>query len=118
MNDLTQTYSLNLNNLKFQHGDFTKSEDWTERIYENGGFSNEHQWMAFECEGIEVVVDFDLLVCGKVSHDPGDYWTPPYTDCDVTDIEITVTNLNVDQYEVELNPDLKKSLEIEIKKYL
>lgn len=118
MSNLDTTYSLNLNNLKLQDGDFVKSSDWTEKIYENGGFTNNDQFMVFNCDGIEVVVDFELTVAGRVDYDPGDYWTPPYTDVDVTDIEILVKSLAVDEWEVELTKEIEDFLVKEIKNYL
>ena len=117
MNNSTQ-YSLNLNNLQFVHGDFTSVDYWFDMICESGGFSNDNQWMIFKSDGIEVVVDFELTVSGKVTHDPGDYWTAPYTDYDYEDISVSVTSLHIDDWSVELNSELKSLFEIEIKKHL
>lgn len=118
MNNSTKTYSLNFNNLKLIDGDYTKSDDWFEMICENGCFSTDSQYMTFSSDGIDVVVDFDLSVIGSVSHDPGDYWTPPYTDVDISEVEVNVTSLHIDEWEVELTKELKNFLEVEIKKYL
>jgi len=118
MNNLDTTYSLKLNNLKLQDGDYVKSSNWDEKIYESGGFSRDDQFMVFNCDGIEVVVDFELTVAGRVSYDPGDYWTPPYTDIDFTDIEVKVKSLVVDEWEVELTKEIEDFLVKEIKNYL
>lgn len=110
-------YSLNLKNLILKHKDVEL--DWTELILENdGSFSRDCQYMAFDCDGIEVVVDFDIDVHGRVDHDPGDYWTAPYTDVDITDVNVSVTNLNIDEYDVELTDSLISFFEGEIKKHM
>lgn len=118
MNNLTETYSLNFNNLQFLHGDFLKSEDWSEKIYENGGYSNDCQYMTFSCGENEVIVDFEFNLSGYHSFDPGDWYTAPYSETEVTDVDVQVTKLHVGEWEVELNNDLKKLFEVEIKKYL
>ena len=118
MNNSTKTYSLDFNNLHLIDGDYTKTDDWYEMICENGCFSTDTQYMKFSSNGIDVVVDYDIFVVGKVSYDPGDYWTPSYTDVDIAEVEIKVTALHVDDWKVELTEELIKFLEVEIKKYL
>ena len=110
--------TIKLNNLKFIDGDFLKSEDWMEKIYESGEFTRKAEFITFECNGVEVVVDFDLSVSGRVEHDPGDYWTPPYTDVDITDVDVEVKYLIVDEWEVELTKEIEDFLVKEIKNYL
>jgi len=117
MNNSTQ-YSLNFNNLEFVNGDFHSVDSWFDMICESGGFYNQNQYMVFKSSGIEVVVDFELTVCGKVLHDPGDYWTAPSTDVDYEDVSVLVTNLHIDEWSVELNSEIKSLLEVEIKKHL
>lgn len=112
------TLKIELNNLKFIDGDFLKSENWIENIYEHDEFTRKSELITFECNGVEVIVSFDLSVSGRVEHDPGDYWTPPYTDVDITDVDVSVNQLFIDDNEFELTKEIKSTLEQEIKKYL
>jgi hypothetical protein len=74
--------------------------------------------MIFDCDGIEVNVNFELYVSGRVDHDPGDYWTPPYTDVDITDFDVTITEVYIDDYDVELTKEMKRTLEKVVKNNL
>lgn len=111
------TYSVNLNNLKIKDKDVV--DDWEDLICENeGSFTRDYQYMIFDCDGIEVNVNFDLYVSGRVDYDPGDYWTPPYTDVDITDFDVTITEVYIDDYEVELTKEMKLTLEKVVKNNL
>ena len=117
MTSFISTYSINLKNLKLKDKDVF--DDWENLICENeGSFTSDGQYMTFDCDGIEICVDFELSVCGKVYHDGGDYWTPPYTEVDVTEVDVTIQNLYVDDWEVELTREMKKDLEKAVKNNL
>ena len=119
MSTFISTYSLDLNNLKLTDGDYTKAEDWEELICENEGrFSREGEFMAFEVDGLDLVIVYDLDVSGRIEYDPGDYYTPPYSDCEITDETIDVTEVTLDDYNIELTKELKKLFSEVIKKNL
>lgn len=118
MNNSTQIYSLNFNKMTLQDGDFIKYDDWFDKIYEDGGFTNDYQYMIFNSNGVEIVVDFQLIVSGSIIRDNGDYYTPPSVDVDIDEYTVNITGLHVDEWEVSLNRDLEKLLEVEIKKHL
>ncbi len=119
MSNFISTYSMNINELKLIDGEYKKSEDWCELIDdEDSSFTREEEMMVFDCFGVEVVVWYTLSVQARVDYDPGDYWTPPYSDVDIISDDITIDSLYVDEYEVELTKDIKIALEKEIKKYL
>lgn len=109
---------INLNKLKLKDSDFIKSSDWEDLIIENDGVRGENQFMIFESEGSEIIVNFDLCVSGRIYRDSGDYLNPPYTDVEITDIDVDITSLTVDEYEVKLTKEFEANLELEIKKYL
>jgi hypothetical protein len=114
MTNFISTYCINpseINNL-FDF-DCSKSEDWEELICENEGhFSKEGQFMTFDLGG------YDLEVSGRVDYDPGDYWTPEYSDCTITDETIDVTEVTLDDYEIELTKELRDLFSEVIKKNL
>jgi hypothetical protein len=109
---------INLDKLKLKDSDFIKSSDWEDLIIENDGVRGENQFMVFESDGSEVIVNFDLCVSGRIYRDSGDYLNPPYTDVEITDIDVDITSLTVDEYEVKLTKEFEANLELEIKKYL
>lgn len=99
--------------------DCSKKDDWEELICENEGrFSREGEFMAFEVDGLDLVIVYDLDVSGRIEYDPGDYYTPPYSDCEITDETIDVTEVTLDDYNIELTKELKKLFSEVIKKNL
>lgn len=114
----TVNQTLTLEKLNLVDGDFIKSEDWFDLICEDGGFTAKNQYITFNSNGNEVVVDFDLSVSGKVTHDRGDYWTPPYTDVDIKEIDLDILSVHINDWEVELNGAIETWLVSEIKKNL
>lgn len=103
------TYTINVNDLKFIDSDCVKSNDWIDMICENEGrFHREGEFMSFDMNGVELVIFYDLEVSGKIDYDPGDYWTPPYSDVDITNEFIDVTEVTLDEIEIELDKELKE----------
>lgn len=102
------TYTLDLSNLKVIDSCYSKRSDWDELICENEGrFVKEDEFIMFDMNGLELVVTFDLDVSGRIDYDPGDYYTPPYTDVDITDEDIDIKQITLDEYDVELDKELK-----------
>ena len=100
-------FTLDFKNMTFLHGDFVKSDRWDDYIYENGGIHRDCQFMAFEYAGTEVCVDFELTVSGTYSFDAGDWNTPPYSECEIKDVEIDITGVTINEYSVELTDELR-----------
>lgn len=118
MNNSTQTYSINFDKIEFIDGDFVKGDDWFDMICEDGGFTNYFQYMTFNSNGVEILVEFELSVSGSVTRDSGDYYNPSSVDVDINEININVTVLHVDDCEVSLTEELEKLFQVEIKKNL
>jgi hypothetical protein len=110
--------TFNTENTKFVDGDFIKDNDFADKVYEDGSFTLDDQWMSFDCNGVSIVVDYEISVSGSSSYDSGDYWTPPSLDIDIDSVDISVTAVNIDEYEVELTPELKKIFENLVNKSL
>ncbi len=101
--------TFNPKNTKLVDGDFVKSDDFTEMIYENdGSYSNDCQYMTFDCNDLKIDINYEIGISGSISEDSGDYWTPPSCDVDVDDVDITITDVFIDEVQVELTPELKK----------
>ena len=100
--------TFNPKNLFLVDGDFVKSNDFADAIYENdGSYSNDFQYMTFKCGDIKIDVNYEISVSGSVCEDSGDYWTPPSCDVDIDDVDIYVTDVYINEDEVELTPELK-----------
>lgn len=113
------TYSINLNNLKLKEKEISDNETLIDLLCENeGSFTTGDQYMTFDCDGIEVMVNFTLDVNGRIEYDPGDYWTPPSGDVEITDTNVNITDVYIDEYDVELTREMRRALEKEVKKYL
>jgi hypothetical protein len=63
--------------------------------------------MTFKCGDITIDVNYEVSVSGSIFEDSGDYWTPPSCDVDVDDVDIYVTDVYINEDEVELTPELK-----------
>ena len=100
-------FTLDYKNMTFKHGDFVKSDRWDEYICESGGLHRDCQYMAFEYDGVEVCVTFELTVSGTHSFDAGDWNTPPYSECEISDVEIDITEVTINEYSVELTNELR-----------
>jgi hypothetical protein len=120
MTNFVCTYSLDLSRINnLVDYDFLKSKDWEELICENEGhFSREGEFMAFEVDGLDLVISYDLEVSGRIEYDPGDYYTPPYSDFEITYETIDVTEVTLNDYEIELTKELKYLFSEVIKKNL
>jgi hypothetical protein len=113
------TYSINLNNLKLVDKEVSDNETLEELLCENeGSFTTGDQYMTFDCDGIEVMVNFTLSVDGRIEYDPGDYWNPPSGDVEITDTDVDITDVYIDDYDVELTIEMRRAFEKEVKKYL
>jgi hypothetical protein len=119
MNTSNPTYSINLNNLKLKDKEISDNETLIDLLCENdGSFTTSDQYMTFDCDGIEVMVNFTLDVDGRIEYDPGDYWTPPSGDTEITSTDVNITDVYIDEYDVELTREMCRALEKEVKKYL
>lgn len=111
-------YVLNLNDLVIKDKEIVT--DWEELICEDEDecFTRDDQYILFDMNGIEVCVNFELTVRGRVTSDAGDYWTPPSCDVDIVDVDIYLTGFSIDDYDVVLDRELSKKIESIVKKYL
>ncbi len=117
MTDFIKTYSIDFDNLEVK--DKYVDSDWDELICEHEGcFSSNDQYIMFNCNGIEVCVNFELCVSGYVSYDPGDYWTPPCSDTNITDVDVNIESILVDDYEVDFGKETLRFLESKIKEII
>jgi hypothetical protein len=120
MTNFVSTYSLDLSKINnLVDSDCKKTDEWEELICENEGhFSREGEFMLFEVDELYLVVSYNLEVSGRIDYDPGDYWTPPYSDYEITYEDIDVTEVTLDDYNIELTKELKELFSEVIKKNL
>lgn len=121
MSNFISTYTIDFNDMKLMTEDshFCKSSIWDEIIMENNGsFSNTGQYMAFDCHGLKVEVDFDFVVSGRHEWDPGDWYTEPTSYCDIDNVDIDITAIYIDEYKTDLTPEIVNILKKIIDKNL
>lgn len=111
--------SIDLNNLKFVDGDFTKSDNFSDLLLDNeGSFTMNNESMVFEFNDKEVLVEYTLYVDGTITSEDGDWYTPGYTDVEVDNIDIDISSITVDGVEVILTKEdykfLTKMVECEL----
>jgi hypothetical protein len=110
------TYSINFENLKVVEKDILDNNDFIDLILENeGSFTRDSQIIWFKSDDIDISVEYEVCVSGSVDHDPGDYWTPPYTDVDINEVDIDIKTVYIDDIEFELTPEIEKLLLDKIK---
>lgn len=95
--------TLDLNNLEVV--DTYVFSDWSELIEEyDGSYSSDDQYIIFKSNGVEMYVNFELCISGYYTYDAGDYWTPPSSDTEITDVEINISEVLIDDsYELQLD---------------
>lgn len=106
-----ETCTLDLNNLEVV--DTYVFSDWDELICEHeGSYSSDDQYIIFKSNGIEMCVNFELSIRGYYTYDAGDYWTPPSSETEITDVEITISSVLIDdEYELSLDKEILRLLE-------
>lgn len=114
------TYSINFENLKVVEKDILDNNDFVDLILENeGSFTKDEQIIWFKSDelgdDVDISVEYEVCVSGSVDYDPGDYWTPPYTDVDINEIDIDIKTVYIDDIEFELTPEIEKLLLDKIK---
>jgi len=111
------TATINTETIKLIDGDYIPSSEFENEIVENeGSFYDPDQFMTFEQNGLEVVVGYEICVDGYTIYDAGDYFTPPYASVEVGSVDITIKSIEINEFEVELTPELEKAFEIVIDK--
>jgi hypothetical protein len=120
MTNFISTYSLDISKIKnLVDFECKKSDEWVELICENeGNLIREGEFMVFEVNGLDLVITYDLSVSGRIEYNRGDYWTSSYSDCEITYENIDVTEVTLDDYNIELTKELKKLFSEVIKKNL
>ena len=112
------TYTIDFNSLNIIKDKDVES-DWDNLICENDGyFSRNDQFITFDVDGNELVVCFELNVSGRVDYDPGDYWTPSYIDVDITDVDVEVSNVYFNDYDLPINKEINILLEKKIRELI
>lgn len=112
-------YSINFQELELVDKDIITNEDFDNLIIENEGlFTRDNQTIWFKNNDIEISVEYEIYVSGSIDHDPEDYWTPPYTDVDINDIDIEIKSVYIDDIEIELTKEIENILLSKIKQEL
>ena len=94
-------------------------DDYDYLICENDGYYSENdQYLYFDFKGIEVIIGFDLAIRGWSWYQPASYMEPEDGEVHITDIEVDVNYLSISDEELTIDKELKKTLELVVKKYV
>lgn len=104
---------------KLVSGDYIKSSEFEDRIFDGEGSSSEtDQFVSLQCDGFNIVVTYDLYIDGSISYSRGDYWTPDYTEVDVNNVDVTIKSIEIDEYEVQLTKEMALLFETIVKQLI
>jgi hypothetical protein len=110
---------IKLENLKFIEGNFSNTESLTDMIYENeGSFTQKDQSISFDLDGKDFTVKYEVYVEGTIEEDSGDYWNPGSCDVELTDVDVTINEVLIDDELVNLDIEDFLKLEKILKKLL
>jgi hypothetical protein len=116
MTEFISTYFIDLNDLTIKYKEVTDYSDWGNLICEHDGFFTDSNSIEFDYNGTPFVVNFDLSVEGFVESYPGDYYTPDSDELIISEVNIDITDIYFDDYELEVTKDFYKILESKILK--
>ena len=92
------TTTPNFENLKYIDGDFARSEDFGDSIWAHAGsFCEKNQSITFDCDGLEVMVTYDLDVTAHILEEEGNYWNPSTGESVVDNIDINVKEVFINE---------------------
>ncbi len=110
---------MKIDNLKFVEGDYTKSDDFSDLIYDNdGSHTLNDESMYFEIDGVEVLVKYSLYLEGRILEESGDWYTPSSTEITVDEVDVDINSVLIDDTEINLNKEDYKRLTKLIEKFL
>jgi hypothetical protein len=118
---MTTVNNIDFLNLVFVDGDFTKSSDFGDVIYESKGRSCDEKFACFtepHNDDTEVFVEFEQEIAGYFDECPGDYWTEGSCSTKVTCDDIHIYKVKIDFVEVEITKELEDVLKSLIRKQI
>ena len=118
---MTTVNNIDFLNLVFVDGDFTKSSDFGDVIYEKEGRSCDEKFACFtesHNDDTEVFVEFEQEISGYFDECPGDYWTEGSCSTKVTCDDIHIYKVKIDFVEVEITKELENVLKSLIRKQI
>lgn len=104
-----KTLSLDPRKVEVVDGIYENSRNWKDSI-KNGYLEGEDCWILIKSGDNELSIDFDMCVIGTSIYDPGDYYTAPYYESVIDNVDIEVKNILINEIEVKLTPELSKKI--------
>ena len=109
----------NITDFKIIDGDYTKSSDFENLIFESEGCTKmENEFVVLESKGNNIVVTYDIQIEGSYSIDRGDYLTPDFVSIDVDSVDIEIQAIEIDENEIELTKEVETFYKTIIKKLI
>jgi len=102
--------NIDIKKLKLVESDFSDYQNLTEQILEDGCAYVKDQFVDFDYDGMILSITFNTSASGDVFDDPGDYWTAPYSEVNINDIDIEITQILLDEITIEITKESKVEL--------
>lgn len=101
--------TFNPSKCKVVSGDFLPSTEFENEIFDGDGSSVLYaQFVELQSEGFQIEVIYDLYLSGRIYRDCGDYWTPSSIEVDVKSVDVEISSITIDGYDVQLTTELVK----------
>ncbi len=98
------SFIINTSDFQILQGDFIKISEIQDFI-DDSNFIELEQNISFDCNGVEISVNYNLEVGFSTFTERGDYWTPSNSSIDVDSIDVNISEIFIDEYSVELCSD-------------
>lgn len=103
---------LDINKLQFVDGFYTSSDNFSDLVYEyDGSHTLSNQEITFESGDNQIDIEFETYIDGYVEYESGDYFTPSYTEAVVSDTNVDVRQVKINNQVVNLDIEAIKKLE-------
>lgn len=63
--------------------------DYSYKIDGEDSYISDYEEAVIEIDGKELIFIYEVEIYVKHQYDEGDWWTPPSSDCEITDVKVT-----------------------------
>jgi hypothetical protein len=99
-----------LNEAKLIENTAPSESSWDELLEEHEGCFTESGEIFFKIGQDTLDMDFEICVTGHCEYDPGDYWTAPYSETVIEDIDIQIETVFLNGDEIQVSDEFKSEL--------
>ena len=103
---------LDFDKLQLVDGFYTSSDRFSDIVYEyDGSHTETEQEITFEVNENVVDITFETYIDGHVEYESGDYYTPSYTEAIVSDVDVDIKQIKINEQVVDLDIEAVRKLQ-------